>query len=535
MASCIRPARQKSSGGSALSTPQTTPSQPNSPQNAEEILGAVLRHIREILYIVDGHPMRGQVRLVSDYVHEVVGCHPQEFKENPALWFQLLHPDDAQLVMASTQQAIEQRGSGLRSYRLRNRLSGEYRWVEDRFMPIFDAAWQCIGVYGVARDITTQRQAEATLQESEERFRLIAETVSEVFWIADPAIQRMRYVSPAYERIWRRSRESLYENPRSFLEAIHPDDLGRVLQDLQVQSHDKPFAHEYRIIWPDGTVRWIWDRGFPSLDEHGVVNYYVGAAQDITERKNMEESLHRLSGELLHSRDDERKMIAQDLHDGIGQTLIALSLTLAKAKEAVRRPPRGLQKLLADSMELTDQCLREARALTYLLHPPLLEHGGLAYALPWLSRNLTERSGVRIDVFVDGSVGRFTPEIESCFFRVAQEALQNSIVHSGSASATIRLRREGDVLKLKVQDSGRGFGASGDKDGSNGGIGLISMKERMDRIGGRLAVSSSPEGTIVRAEKALAAGDIVSEMLREHAAPAGAPGSTSTPQGGQTL
>ena len=201
----------------------------------------------------------------------------------------------------------------------------------------------------------------------------------------------------------------------------------------------------------------------------------------------MEESLHRLSGELLHSRDDERKMIAQDLHDGIGQTLIALSLTLAKAREAVRRPPRGFQKLLDDSMQLTDQCLREIRALTYLLHPPLLEHGGLAYALPWLARNLTERSGMHISALIDGNVGRLSPEIESCFFRVAQEVLQNSIAHSGSATASIHLRREGETLKLDVRDTGTGFGfgeGSHGRNGADGGIGLISMKERMGRIGG---------------------------------------------------
>lgn len=485
---------------------------PSIPQSADQILRAVLQNIREILYIVDGHPLRGSVRLVSDHVYEVVGCRPEEFKENPALWFQLIHPEDVSSVMASTQQALAQRGAGFRTYRLRNRLTGEFRWVEDRFTLIFDATGQCSGVYGVARDITAKRQAEATLRESEERFRLIAETVSEVFWIADPRIQTMLYISPSYERIWGRSRESLYQNPRSFLEAIHKDDLARVLENLKAQARGEPFEHEYRIVCASGNVHWIWDRGFPLRDSNGVVNFYVGAAQEITERKTMEASLHRLSGQLLHSRDDERKKIAQDLHDGIGQTLIALSLTLAKARDSVRRPSRSWQKLLDSSMELTDQCLREIRALTYLLHPPLLEHGGLPYALPWLVRNLTERSRMRIEAYIDGSVGRFTPEIESCFFRVAQEALQNSIMHSGSATAIIRLRREGDTLKLKVQDRGSGLGpgaGENGKDASGGGIGLISMRERMDRIGGTFSVASSAEGTVIRAAKVLAPEEVV--------------------------
>jgi PAS domain S-box-containing protein len=488
--------------------PQVNPE--GRPQSAEELLQALLSNIQEILYVVDGRTPHGKVRLVSGYVYSVLGCRPQEFLDDPSLWFRLLHPEDTEIVMSSLERAIAQRSSGLRTYRLRNQLTGEYKWVEDRFTPIFDADWNYNGIYGVARDITAQREAEAIRQESEERFRLIAETVSEVFWIADPAIRKMRYVSPAYERIWRRSRESLYQNPRSFLDAIHPDDLEHVLATLDLQATNQPFEHEYRIIWPEGTVRWIWDRGFPSLDENGVASYYVGAAQDITVRKAMEGYLHRLSGQILHSRDDERKMIAQDLHDGIGQTLIALSLNLAKAKDAVRRPPRGFQNLMASSLELTEQCLREIRALTYLLHPPLLEHGGLPYALPWLGRNLTERSGMRIDLAVDSAVGRFTPEIESCFFRVAQEALQNCVVHSGSPTATIRLRRENDVLTMEIQDNGMGIGSHlSERTGSaaDGGIGLISMRERLDRIGGKLTIESSAQGTTVRASKALAEKD----------------------------
>lgn len=189
---------------------------------------------------------------------------------------------------------------------------------------------------------------------------------------------------------------------------------------------------------------------------------------------------------------------------------------------------------------LTDQCLREIRALTYLLHPPLLEHGGLAYALPWLARNLTERSGMRIETHLDGEVGRFTAEIESCFFRVAQEALQNSVAHSGGASAVIHLSRGDSTLRLTVRDNGGGFRGSGfapavgrgEQDAGSGGIGLISMRERMDRIGGHLVIESSAAGTLIRAEKALAPQDYLrAEIdLRDKAASSG--GVPASPRSG---
>lgn len=141
-------------------------------------------------------------------------------------------------------------------------------------------------------DLTDQRRAERELRASEERFRLIAETISEVFWIADIEIQNTVYVSPAYERVWGRSRQSLVEQPRSFLEAVHPDDLPQLLRTLSArQGSHQPFEHEYRIVLPDGTVRWIWDRGFPVTLEHAQVRHYVGVAQDVTQRKQREEQL----------------------------------------------------------------------------------------------------------------------------------------------------------------------------------------------------------------------------------------------------
>ncbi len=129
------------------------------------------------------------------------------------------------------------------------------------------------------------------LQKSEKRFRLLAETIEEVFWMADIEIQRMFYVSPSYELVWGRSQQSLYDNPKSFLESIHPEDQSRVLSDLEVQKTGQPFDHEYRIIRFDGSIRWIWDRGFPVRSEREQVTLYVGIASDISDRKRAEEVL----------------------------------------------------------------------------------------------------------------------------------------------------------------------------------------------------------------------------------------------------
>jgi len=138
---------------------------------------------------------------------------------------------------------------------------------------------------GVIRDITERKRAEESLRASEERFRQLAENIREVFWMSDPEKTRIIYISPGYEEIWGRTCESLYASPRSWLEAIHPEDRDRVLQAALTKQIGGKYDEEYRIVRPDGSVRWIWDRAFPIRDASGQVYRIAGIAEDITERK----------------------------------------------------------------------------------------------------------------------------------------------------------------------------------------------------------------------------------------------------------
>ena len=134
-------------------------------------------------------------------------------------------------------------------------------------------------------------RAEESLRTSEEKFRLITETIDEVFWMMNTQMTSMHYVSPAYAHIWGQTQQSLYANPHAFLDAIHPDDREEALATLVKKRDGQLFELEYRIIQPDGTVRYIWDRGYPICDDHGCVTSYVGVASDITQRKQAEISL----------------------------------------------------------------------------------------------------------------------------------------------------------------------------------------------------------------------------------------------------
>ncbi|WP_017316537.1 PAS domain S-box protein [Mastigocladopsis repens] len=176
---------------------------------------------------------------------------------------------------------------------------GKEFWVEISLVPVKDETGWYTHWVAVQRDITERKQTEAALKQSEERFRQLAENIQDVFWISDPINGQILYISPAYETIWGRKCESLYANSMDWMNSIHPDDRERVQANLYERAHQgQQFEHEYRIVRPDGNVRWIRDRGFPLKDEIGQVQRITGIAQDITERKHTEVALQQLNEEL---------------------------------------------------------------------------------------------------------------------------------------------------------------------------------------------------------------------------------------------
>ena len=174
---------------------------------------------------------------------------------------------------------------------------GLHESVVSKF-PIVDENGMLAMVGGVAVDITDRNRIEKALRESEEQFRQVTEHIQEVFWLSDTAKNAVLYISPAYESIWGRSCESLYLSPRSWLDAIHPDDRERVLEAALTKQVIGTYDEEYRIVRPDGSIRWIRDRAFPVRDGSGSVSRIAGVADDVTERRKVEEELRQAHDQL---------------------------------------------------------------------------------------------------------------------------------------------------------------------------------------------------------------------------------------------
>ncbi|BBD64801.1 multi-sensor hybrid histidine kinase [Nostoc commune NIES-4072] len=228
----------------------------------------------------------------SDNLEALFGLQPGEFDGSFEMFVARLHLDDRDRVLADVDRAI---ATG-EDYNIEFRVvypNGTIRWALSQGKVFYDQQGQPMQMAGIDIDISERKRSAEALRDSEERFRQLAENIDAVFWIREVAENRVSYVSPAYKRLWGLNPEEMYQGQQAWVDRIHPEDRESVQRAFHEKAVAGKYDQEYRIFLPDGSIRWVHDRCFGLRDETGEIYRFAGIAEDITDRKQVEEALRQ--------------------------------------------------------------------------------------------------------------------------------------------------------------------------------------------------------------------------------------------------
>lgn len=369
----------------------------------------------------------------------------------------------------------------------------ERTWVEN-WLPLRDAEGDVVGVNVVAEEVTERRRAERELREAQERFRTYADAAPAILWVTDPD-GRATFLSRAwYEHTGQSEGDAL---GYGWLDAVHPDDQeASRAAFLDANERQVPFRIDYRLRRHDGVYRWALDAGRP-LSQEGFRGF-VGSVIDIDDRRRAEDhareinrtleervekrtaQVRSLSRALTLAEQEERRRLAQILHDDLQQVLHG-----ALIQNSVGQSGR------VDA--LLDTAIQTARSLSYELAPPILRGRGLGELFSWVAERERGLSGLVVEH--DGShVEVAEEEIRILLYQLLRELLFNVARHAGVGRARVTAEQVDSGIRVVVEDEGSGF----DPAATPGGLGLVSVRERLEAVGGRVTVESAPgEGTRV--------------------------------------
>jgi PAS domain S-box-containing protein len=420
----------------------------------------------------------------------------------------LVHPDDQKATLAAMAKLDAQKEvlDFTNRYRCKD---GAYRWIEWRSIPHGKL------IYSAARDVTERKLAEEALRESEALYRQAIETAGAVPY---------REVYPSegevlveYQSIGEGIRQITGYGPEEFnaalwkslvLEMQPQEDLaGYSVEEAtqRVRSGDNPlWKCDFKIRARDGTIRWVFEAAVEMRDEQGISHGSIGMYQDITERKRVEDRMRELSRQVISAQEAERKHIAQELHDELGQALTAISLDLAGIEKALPlETPVEIRRQLIDARSLADEVDEQISELALDLRPSLLDDLGLLPTLQWYLDRYSQRSGIEVAVEFQGMESRLSDEIETTLYRVIQEALTNIARHAKAGRVHLSLERSAAAVTATIQDDGRGFDVEETQGSaaSLGGMGLLGIQDRVSTLGGHVEIHSGRgQGTRIRIE-----------------------------------
>jgi|GEM_PF-454201 len=365
-------------------------------------------------------------------------------------------------------------------------------------------------VLSVVRDVTERKRTEQALRERDERYQLATSAGRVSVWDLDAETGRV-YVDPVLLSLlgYEDGDAGGYD---SWAARIHPQDQPRVLAHeaafmtlsaARDPEGNTPFPPiEYRVLHRDGEYRWFSTRGTIFRKPDGTPSRVVASVIDVTERRQIEEALRTsheallrssgqvrdLAGKLILAQEEERRRISRELHDDLNQKVAAIAISVSNLKRGPAGKEAPAREEFARILAALGALSEEIRHLSHEMHPPVLEHAGLASALRSYCRELREISGIHIEQDIGEVPPGLPPDVSLCLYRVAQEALGNVVRHAYAGRVRLRLADRDTGMELTVTDDGVGF----DPGRVRRGLGLVSMEERVRMLGGEFQVRSLP-------------------------------------------
>lgn len=345
----------------------------------------------------------------------------------------------------------------------------------------------------VQENYASFHQPKSAARQTQPHYQDLVRLLDAIVWRADAVTLQITYISERAKLILGYPL-SQWRQPAFQETHLHPEDRLKVLACYREAIRDgEKHRLDYRMTAADG--RAIWFHDCVHVINVGARKELIGVMVDITDRKAAEACLIEMTGRLIRAQEEERSRIARELHDDFNQRLALLAIGLQRLGHTLESKT-GVAAQVSDLYHMTQEIASDVHRLSHQLHPAKLQHLGLVPAIKGLCRELSEQYGAEIDFVHRNVPNPIAQESALCIFRVAQEALSNTIKHSGVKNGKLELIGNQGVLHLCVSDSGAGFDAQAIS--AKGRLGLTSMQERVRAAGGTISVESHPStGTCI--------------------------------------
>jgi PAS domain S-box-containing protein len=461
--------------------------------DGEKLYDQIINAVPEGIWVAN---LEGETIFCNERMAELLGTTAESLEKLTC--FDTVFPSDLEHAQRHFKA---QMAGGARPFDFRlRRLDGSPIWVRISCMPMHDAEGAVKGLLGLFTDITERRQAEIEVRESEERFRNMADAAPVMIWVSGTDKLCTFFNKPWLEYTGRTIEQEL---GNGWTDGVHPEDLVRCI-DTYCSSFDRrcAFRMEYRLRRANGEYGCLLDTGTPLYKGSEFVGY-IGSCIDITEFKRNQQfleeyrqQLQKLTAGLLAAQESQSREIAREFHDGFSQELMAIGLQI-HSLEAKGKARSDIVRSLSRIREAVGRLATDMHNISRQLHPAIVEELGLEAALRQECEQFQGRFGISTHFTVNHISDQLSKEVSLCLYRVAQESLRNIGKHAVDASrVSVSLSGSQREVILVVKDTGGGF--KRDLAKKNGGLGLISMDERIRLVRGELAIQSElGKGTTV--------------------------------------